>query len=749
MTPAAGAPRGPAARPPLATVARIVAPPLLTALLFVVAIYVLMIPALERSVMHRKREMIRELTVSAWNILANFEEQEREGRLTREQAQAQAIIQVRHLHYGPHQKDYFWINDLHPRMIMHPYRMDLEGRDLTDYTDPDGKRIFMEASNLVRREGEGYLLYRWQRRDQTDRIQPKISFVKGFTPWAWIIGTGVYLDDVHAELRQARRRLTTTASGILALVAVLLAFMSAESLRNERRRRTAEAALRESEARYRMTVESAGESILMSLGTHVHANPNALALLGVSAEALQTLALPELLGLTPAETGPDAAPFRREAHLRARNGAEHNVLLSWTPVRVGDRHGYIVVLADITRRKQAEEALENTAAELRARVTTLENTAGRQQDVIVGLRAAVGALQAPDEDSTPARLRDRVAAAPHPQALAEINRDLPRLMAALLNNGAQAMAVNHLLSRHADAVTRRLLDLALAALGPPPVRFALLVMGSQGRHEQTLKTDQDNAIVYADPPPEGQAAARDYFLALGAHVCRGLEIAGYAACAGGIMASSPDWCRPLSAWRELCARWIDGLEAQDLLKTKIFFDFRVVAGDEAMGAELTPFLRERLAGATRFYAQMTRGILFYNPPLGLFGGLTSETHPEQGRGIEIKEAMVPLVDVARLYALRHAAVATGTVERLRAVEDAGGLPRDTVDACAHVYRALMQIRLEHQIRAVAEGRAPDNFLDLKTLTRIERRLLKEAFGQIRDFQARVRYTFTGATGELT
>ena len=118
-------------------------------------------------------------------IIARFEAEEQAGRLSRDEAQAAAIAQVRNLHYGQQDKDYFWIIDMHPRMVVHPYRPDLEGTDLTEFGDPQDKHLFVEMVRVVEREGAGYVEYMWQWKDDTSRIVPKLSYVKGFAPWGW------------------------------------------------------------------------------------------------------------------------------------------------------------------------------------------------------------------------------------------------------------------------------------------------------------------------------------------------------------------------------------------------------------------------------------------------------------------------------------------------------------------------------------------------------------------------------------
>ncbi|HMP76505.1 MAG TPA: putative nucleotidyltransferase substrate binding domain-containing protein [Kiritimatiellia bacterium] len=611
-------------------ITRILAPTILTALLFVVAIYWVLIPAVERAVMERKREMIRELTVSAWNILANHEEMERAGEFSREEAQRLAIAQLRHLHYGPMQKDYFWINDLQPRMIMHPYRTELEGMDLAGYTDPDGRLLFTEAVAVVRRDGEGYLTYRWQRRDREEQIVPKLSFVKGFEPWAWMLGTGIYIDDVQAEIRRFTNRLTAVSTVIMAVVSILLAFVCRESLRIERRRRT------------------------------------------------------------------------------------------------------------------AEQALARAADALRTRVDTLEEAEAMQRRTIEDLSATLDLVQ-PDAPG-PAKWREEIQRAANVSEIAASNQSFPTRLQTLILNGARAACINQLLSANADAVASRLIELAIRDLGQPPANFAFLVMGSQGRRESTLKTDQDHALLYADPAIGHERACADYFLALGARISDGLAAAGYALCAGGIMARNAAWCRPLSAWKERCAGWIEGLEAEDLLQAKIFFDFRCIHGDPALAAELHSFIRARCGNAPRFFPLLARTILLYTPPLGLFGGLATETREGRRRGIDLKEAMTPLVDFARIYALRHNIAATHTLERLRALVRDGLIPRQSAEEVVQVYEALMQLRIRTQARAMESGREPDNLIEIASLTRIERRLLKEAFSQVRVFQQKLSFDFTGGTG---
>ncbi|HEY9074964.1 MAG TPA: DUF294 nucleotidyltransferase-like domain-containing protein [Anaerolineaceae bacterium] len=275
---------------------RILFPTLLAIILFVAALWGLILPSVERTLLDRKREMIQELTNSAWSILVSYERDERSGALTRTQAQEMAISRIAALRYGREGKDYFWLQDMQPRIIMHPYRTDLNGQDVSNFTDPRGVRIFVAFADLVRRQNEGYIEYVWQWKDDPERLEPKESYVKGFQPWGWIIGTGLYIDDVNAEIARIERSLVLTSLGISAIVVFLLLFALQQSLRIERERYEADASLRESNERYRSLVEATTEGTLLILaGRCRYANPILLQMLGYSPRQLELLSLSDVL----------------------------------------------------------------------------------------------------------------------------------------------------------------------------------------------------------------------------------------------------------------------------------------------------------------------------------------------------------------------------------------------------------------------------------------------------------------------
>ena len=219
---------------------RIIIPVVLTAVLFFITIFFLILPMLKDQMMARKREMLRELTKSAWSTLEAYYFREASGQMSRERAQELAVDHLRRVRYGPEMKDYFWINDMHPNLVMHPYRSELEGKDISHYADPNGKLLFVEFVKTVEKSGDGYVDYEWQWKDDPERIVPKISYVKGFSPWGWIVGTGIYIEDVRAEIAAVTRQLTLMSFGILGIVLLLSSYIIWQGLKTDQRRLVAE-----------------------------------------------------------------------------------------------------------------------------------------------------------------------------------------------------------------------------------------------------------------------------------------------------------------------------------------------------------------------------------------------------------------------------------------------------------------------------------------------------------------------------
>jgi signal transduction histidine kinase len=220
---------------------RIIIPVALTILLFILTIFLFIIPMMERSMMDGKRETTRHLTEAAWSVLDHFHKQQTSGNLSADQARQGAVALLEQLRYGDDRKDYFWINDDTPVMIMHPYRPDLEGQNVARFTDPAGNPLFADMVAITKKSGAGFVDYLWQWKQDPAHIVPKISHVMAFEPWGWIIGTGIYVEDVKAEISAVTRKLTIACAGIMGVVLVLSGYIVWAAAASGRQRLAAEA----------------------------------------------------------------------------------------------------------------------------------------------------------------------------------------------------------------------------------------------------------------------------------------------------------------------------------------------------------------------------------------------------------------------------------------------------------------------------------------------------------------------------
>ncbi len=348
------------------------------------------------------------------------------------------------------------------------------------------------------------------------------------------------------------------------------------------------------------------------------------------------------------------------------------------------------------------------------------------------------------QGQSPFFLIREIMAADTVEAIFDMHRRLPRLIQSLINSGAKAMNVTRFISTISDAITKRIIGFALEKCGPPPVPFVFMILGSEGRLEQTLKTDQDNAIVYQDVAAELEAETQAYFLRLAKLICTWLDKAGYAFCEGNIMAQNPQWCGSLTKWKNYFSSWIHAAEPEDLLQASIFFDFRGAYGEMDLIEELRQFLFESLAGWSGFFRHLSENALYFKPPLGFFRNFVVASKGEHRNTFDIKSAMMPIVDFARIYALKNHLEETNTLERLHQLYLRKKLSWQEYNDLEQGYSFMMQLRFVRQIESVVEENAkPDNYINPKKLSRIEQTMLKEIFKRIEKFQTKLSVEFTG------
>jgi CBS domain-containing protein len=301
--------------------------------------------------------------------------------------------------------------------------------------------------------------------------------------------------------------------------------------------------------------------------------------------------------------------------------------------------------------------------------------------------------------------------------------ELPHVAVRLLDASVEPLDVLSTLATTADAVTRRLTDLAIAELGEPPAAWAWLSLGSQARREQTLATDQDNALAYDGDRDE----VDPYFAALAERVNGWLSDCGYALCRAGVMARNAGWRLPRAAWGDLFRTWLVAPTKRDVHMAMIGLDLREVAGPLHVEQELL-----RILGSAPehpyFLERLGQAALEHRPPLGFLRELVVERTGEHAGTLDLKTVGVgPIVSLARRHALAAGATATGTVARLRAAAAGGTLDETSAQELEEAFVAISRFRLEHQAAQVERGVAPDNHADPRELTPLARRQLKEAF----------------------
>lgn len=311
-----------------------------------------------------------------------------------------------------------------------------------------------------------------------------------------------------------------------------------------------------------------------------------------------------------------------------------------------------------------------------------------------------------------------------------VAQDIRRFARNLLGQGVQARQLTALVSHLNDVLTQRLLELKAAQHGIAVESLCWLALGSEGRGEQTIATDQDNALLLADGVDDAQRAAA---LAFGRDVNLALADCGYPLCRGGIMAGEPGCCLTLREWRERFAHWIEHGAPEDLLNASIYFDLRPLAGDLRLAQALQAEVRESARRNPRFLKQMALNALGRGVPLNWRGGVDTD---EAGT-VDLKlQGTAIFVDAARLYALAHGVAATGTRERLESVGQRLGLPRHEYEAWVAGFEFLQMLRLRLHLEVEASEGNPNRLL-LASLNEIDRRILKESFRFARLLQQRL------------
>ncbi len=942
----------------------IILPAILSILLFILTIFFVIIPRFQQNIMDDKRETIKELTNVAWSILSKYEKDEKDGLITRDEAQETAVLRIQYLRYGEENKDYFWITDMTPKMIIHPYRNDLKGKDLSNLTDPHGKKLFVEFVETVKKSEQGYVDYMWQWKDDSLQIVPKLSYVKIFKPWNWVIGTGIYIEDVKKEIAALTQRMVWISVAITILIAFLLIYILKQSFSIERKRISAENDLQESKEKYRTLVEAATEGLLMLYEGKIRfANSVIGKMTGHEASELIDLPLYEIISknnnkdILELFSGKTIKEGQFEVNLLQKNGGIINVLIISSITGFYGNTVNILIIKDISIDKYsnpqgldyqklistlnigffkarldskgkflfanetavrilgfdsfkelADTSILQLLSEtddkkilirnliengfLKAKVlkvykkngsfsvvsvslvvtnggntkdlfcegiiediTSQENEATQTKDLIAELKSTtflieqavadyiipvtsvdsdlsigssievmrkrktdhilisknekdfIGIVTSRDIQTRVIELKlslenpiyfimsspvvytggsttvgdaiilceekslshlvvrdganiilgvfstreiyksvtDSLLFFIHKVNKSETNTELKQcyeslqlFIKPLIKSDISVSHITNITSSFSDSVIRRIIELSVKEIGESPVAFSFICLGSEGRKEGTLFTDQDNAIIYEDVSGENVSSVEEYFIRLGELVCNSLNHVGYSFCRGNIMAKNPLWNKPISTWKKYFTNWITNPEPQNLLDATIFFDFRNVYGNPEFADELRKTVNTLIPHQAVFLYHLANNT--FNAKIQQITSV-SNLSDREGESIDLKSGINHIIMFARTYSLQNSVSSGNTLERLHALEQRQIISKSMADEMIYIYNFLMKLRFKNQV-ALSEKNLPvSNFLNTKSINEIEVSGLKNVLSKIPEYHKKIKIDF--------
>lgn len=800
----------------------IVIPTIIAISMFVITFYLILIPLFERSMMDRKKEMISELTNAAWSVLSEYQEAYHNGEISLDEAQEKASEHVGKMRYGSEQKDYFWIITNSPKMIMHPYRPELNNTDLSNFSDNHENKLFVDAANLVKKEGEGFIQYYWQWKDDASKISPKLSYVKGFSDWNWVIGTGIYLDDVEMEISQLKKTLLKISFTIILFIGFILLYVLRQSRIIEEKRLKAEKQLLSSIQKYKSLVNASTEGTLMLVDEKVVFANNKFtklfdneSIVGSSFSSLFKMSWTDLV--SKIENPQKTSTFETEL-VNAQAGRE-TVVISVTQITLSGEVGYIIVAKNVTEKKRlrldANKISEdiqlslqlmnqpidnliqknvccqlNTSIKEAAKLMTDQNcklVCIKERDQIIGiitdtdLRTRVLANEKNTDDTVATIMTAPVISIKHDALLYEailrfkqskvshllieneygniignisskqclemqqnslthlinqindcnnvesikrIHNKVPILIQAVFTSSENINSVSRIITSIADTISSRIIELAIQEVGPAPCKFAFITMGSEGRSEQTLKADQDNAIIFANDSDDNKS----YFLRLSEIINENLHAIGYSRCKGDLMAGNPEWCNSIDVWKNYFSNWIYNPDMPNVLDSSIFLDLRSIYGDNSLVDDLFEHVYSELDHHPDFYNQLAKTVIGVKPSF-------------DKKAVNIKKFLQPIIGYLRIHALHHSIRETNSLLRLNQLMALGVISEKTAEEIEAIYNFLMHLRMKWQVNLILDNDWPENEVLLKNLTELDKATFKRIEKEIASLQDELKTAF--------
>lgn len=807
----------------------VILPPILVIALFIVAIGMFIIPTIEEALLEKKRDTIQAIVASATSIMERHAQMEREGLVSREEAQNTALAEMRALRYGVGNLDYLWITDLEPNMIMHPYFPELEGTNLDDYADPKGKLLFVEAVEIAKNEGKGYISYMWPKQYNKNDSVPKLSYVRLFEPWKWVVGSGIYLDDVQTEIQSVTFRLLVISAWIGGIVILILLFIIRRSWKTQRKIYLFQTELELSRERYQALAHASTEMVFLTIeGSIAGVNKKVCETLGLNEEEIISrdfadfLTDPEDLSLL--KKAADTGSFETvETVIQGKYGAER-VLLSAEKAVVNEqpailyagyalkvkqapttnfvshelinRNGFGILKlenslggkvlfadgfamellasgADVpiigkplknmihesdANRLYIQIQATNQAKNIVLRYTQANGNEGYLQanacilkdDLVQGevilmfisdvteiqstqktLDALLSEYLAPEQKVSPKskEFLDRISR----ENIREIFTRDKIILRQSIKIGSSSDKILEASMRSIQNVFDFAVEQAIAEMGTPPCKYALLAYGSIGRHEPTLTADQDTALLFESTGNE--YVCREYFEKFGRMVTDICGKAGIPPCNAGNTAANPAWCKSELEWRTQFSNWINTSQPADLVLVNIFFDFSVISGEESLAKTLRQHIFDEVDRKPSFLYNLAQDTLSFRSPADIRGRIRSDS--KQGNVVNLKGTMLHYVNFARLFTLKYGIHETNTVKRLQILTKLGHIPSDTGKETIEAWELLSELRLKNQVSSLELNFSEENTVMLEEMSSHQEILLSKAVNQVGNLQKRI------------
>jgi PAS domain S-box-containing protein len=809
----------------------IIIPAIISILLFFLSVWLIIVPIVEKNMMDDKKEMLSELTQTAWSLIEEYYHDYTDSIYTLNEAQQLAISKIELMRYGNNGKDYFWITDMQPTMIMHPYRKELNNTSLENYQDPNGFKLFVESVNIVKSSGEGYLNYYWQWKDDTTRIVPKLSYVKGFPEWDWIVGTGIYLEDVRTDIRLLKNKIIRISLFITLITALLLLYIIKQSLKIENNRLEAEDGLKQSREKYKSLVEASPEGTLMLSNNQViYANKKFCDMLGYHISETIGKKLNDLFDISwdimllQLEEPGKSVAF--ETMLKTKSGKKQETVLSISKTYADNETRVIITTKEMGNQQRLQLASNKLSDKLQTALLMMNlptNTFSENLiscNIDTSIADAVKIMKKKDKDfifitqnesvigiintndlknrviaseislndpvskimtapildvlenlpisealftfsknnishllltNTQGQARsvirksalwnsqnnvlnillNEISSCENKSELKSIFAQTPLLVKSLIDGGIKVQLLTQIISRIIDEITTRTIVLSIELLGTAPCNFAFIAMGSEGRREQTLTTDQDNAIVFDDTHANNKETA-SYFLNLANEVNETLNYVGIHLCNGNMMARNPEWNQPLSQWKQYFSKWINHSDPKSILDSAIFFDLRCIYGDNTFAEILQQHILDEVKHQAVFFQHMAQTIIATKTP-----SIGNNTQ------IDLKRILMPIIGFARIYSLKLSHFESGTINRLEHIAESQLITPEALRELKKAYTNLMSLRIQNQSIMLLEGKIPENIINTDSLSGFDINCLKKSISIIAEYQIQLTADFKG------